>query len=153
MMMWLFLTSLQGQVVTLVDLVLLLGHLPEKTRCRSIHWMVCIFSFILFHMFISIHMLWRFISKACYCMNNACSKQLLLIKFLKLPIHGTLIEVFINIILVWITVLKSLDTEQTDSPWEVSSLSWEIHDFSEFQVNWYMIIKVMLIVFSQIFKI
>lgn len=52
-----------------------------------------------------------------------------LIKFLKLPIHGTLIEVFINIILVWITVLKSLDTEQTDSPWEVSSLSWEILDF------------------------
>lgn len=45
-----------------------------------------------------------------------------LIKFLKFPIHGTLIEVFINIILVWITVLKSLDTEQTDSPWEVSSL-------------------------------
>lgn len=76
-----------------------------------------------------------------------------LLKFLKLPIHGTLIEIFINIILVWITVLKSLDTEQTDSPWEVSSLSWEILDFSEFQVNWYMIIKVMLIVFSQIFKI
>lgn len=57
-----------------------------------------------------------------------------LIKFLKLLIHGTLIEIFINIILVWITVLKSLDTEQTDSPWEVSSLSWEILNFKSIDI-------------------